>query len=182
MTAPNDNARPISRRALLEGAAAACAASLAAPFINRGRYRLFAWSETEYSARAIALVQRSIVIDMLCPLTLNFPQGDKWFTAPETFTDRDFQKWRDSGITVMHPAIGMGGPDAYEQGLGFFAQWNSFIAGSEQYFDRIDSPGDFKRIKSTGKVGVILGLQNSEHFRPRTTSTRSTDSASASRS
>jgi membrane dipeptidase len=102
---------------------------------------------------------------MLCPLTLNFPQGDKWFAAPETFTDRDFQKWKDSGINIMHPAVGLGGVNAYETGLTFFAQWNSFIAGAEQYFDRIDSPGDFKRIKGTGKVGVILGLQNSEHFR-----------------
>ena len=81
----------------LEGAAVAGAASIAAPFVNRGRYRLFAWSAAEYSARAIALIQRSIVIDMLCPLTLNFPQGDKWFASPETFTDKDFQKWRDSG-------------------------------------------------------------------------------------
>ena len=161
----NQNGGLISRRALLESAAAACAATIAAPFINRGRYQLFAWSATEYSARTIALVQRSIVIDMLCPLTLNFPQGDKWFAAPETFTDKDFQKWRDSGMTVMHPAVGLGGTDAYETGLTFFAQWNSFIAGTEQYFDRIDSAADFKRIKGTGKVGVILGLQNSEHFR-----------------
>jgi membrane dipeptidase len=161
MTLPNETRGVISRRALLEGAAAACAASIAAPFINRGRYRLFAWAATEYSARAISLMQRSVVIDMLCPLTLNFPQGDKWFASPETFTDKDFQKWRDSGITVMHPAVGLGGVNAYESGLTFFAQWNSFIAGTEQYFDRIDSPGDFKRIKGTGKVGVILGLQNS---------------------
>ena len=75
MTLPNENRGVISRRALLEGAAAACAASIAAPFINRGRYRLFAQSAAEYSARAIALVQRSVVIDMLCPLTLNFPQA-----------------------------------------------------------------------------------------------------------
>jgi membrane dipeptidase len=165
VTAPNDKPASLSRRALLEGAAAACAATVAAPFINRGRFRLFAWSAAEYSARTIALMQRATVVDMLCPLTLNFPQGDKWFTAPETFTDRDFQKWRDSGLNVMHPAVGMGGPDAYVQGLAFFGQWNSFLAGTTQYFDRIDSPGDFKRIKGSGKVGVILGLQNSEHFR-----------------
>jgi membrane dipeptidase len=165
MNAPNDKPVSLSRRALLEGAAVACAATVAAPFINRGRFRLFAWSAAEYSARAIAIMQRATVVDMLCPLTLNFPQGDKWFTAPETFTDRDFQKWRDSGINVMHPAIGMGGPDAYVQGLAFFGQWNSFLAGTTQFFDRIDSPGDFKRIKGSGKVGVILGLQNSEHFR-----------------
>ena len=162
---PNDRTGAISRRALLQGAAVACATTIAAPFVNRGRYRLFAWSAAEYSARAISLMQRSTVIDMLCPLTLNFPQGDKWFTAPETFTDKDFQRWRDSGITVMHPAIGLGGPNAYEQGLLFFGQWNSFLAGTTQFFDRIDSPADFGRIKGSKKVGVILGLQNSEHFR-----------------
>ena len=65
MTTPNDKPATLSRRALLESAAAACAATIAAPFINRGRYRLFAWSAAEYSARTIALIQRSIVVDML---------------------------------------------------------------------------------------------------------------------
>src|SRR5262245_47829660 len=94
MTTPNANERPVSRRALLQGAAAACAATIAAPFINRGRYQLFAWSPAEYSARTIALMQRSTVMDMLCVLTLDFTQGGKWMASPETFTDRDFQKWR----------------------------------------------------------------------------------------
>jgi membrane dipeptidase len=102
---------------------------------------------------------------MLCVLNLNFPQADKWFANPETFTDRDFQPWRDSGINVMHPAVGLGGVNAYESALTFFAGWNSFIAGSDQFFTRIDSPGDFKRVKGSGKVGVLLGLQNAQHFR-----------------
>ena len=162
---PNDDRRAISRRTLLAQAAVAGAAVVAAPFVNRGRYRLFAFSEAEYSARAIGLVQRSTLVDMLCILSMNFTQADKWMAAPETFTDKDFQRWRDSGINVMHPAVGLGGTNAYEQGLTFFAGWNSFIAGSTQYFDRIDSAADFKRIKGSGKVGVLLGLQNSEHFR-----------------
>jgi membrane dipeptidase len=165
VTTPNDKTAPLTRRAFLEGAAVAGAASIAAPFINRGRFQLFANTAAEYSARAIALVQRSTVVDMLCILSMNFTQADKWMAAPETFTDKDFQRWRDSGINVMHPAVGSGGPNAYEQGLSFFALWNSFIAGSTQYFDRIDSAADFKRIKGSGKVGVLLGLQNSEHFR-----------------
>ena len=151
---------------MLQQAAGACAvAVVGAPFINRGRYRLFAFSEAEYSARTIAIMQRATVLDMLCVLTLNFPQGDKWMAAPETFTDKDFQRWRDSGINVIHPAVGLGGTNGYEQGLMFFGAWNSFIAGASQYFDRVDSVADFKRIKSSGKVGVVLGLQNSEHFR-----------------
>ena len=164
MTSPNGN-QPISRRAMLGQAAGVCAVAVGAPFISRGRYRLFAFSEAEYSARAIAIMQRATVLDMLCVLTLNFPQGDKWMSAPETFTDKDFQRWRDSGINVIHPAVGLGGTNGYEQGLTFFAGWNSFIAGASQYFDRVDSVGDFKRIKASARVGVILGLQNSEHFR-----------------
>ncbi len=57
---------------------------LAAPMLNRGRYRVFAGSATEYSARAIDLVNRSTVIDMLSPLTLNFPKQAKWFAYPES--------------------------------------------------------------------------------------------------
>ena len=44
--------------------------ALAAPYINRGRFRLFAGARSEYSARTIDLVQRSTVIDMLGLLTL----------------------------------------------------------------------------------------------------------------
>jgi hypothetical protein len=48
-----------SRRSVLKVAAL----SLAAPMINRGRFSLFAQSETEYSARTVDLVRRSTVID-----------------------------------------------------------------------------------------------------------------------
>ena len=165
---PNGETR-LSRRDVLKHAAAACAtavaAPLAAPFINRGRYQLFAYSQAEYSARAIALMQRSTVVDMLCVLTLNFPQQDKWFANPESFPEREFQKWKDSGINVIHPAVGLGGTNAYDQGLMFFAGWNSFIAGSDRFFTRIDTAADFKRVKGSGRVGVILGLQNAQHFR-----------------
>ena len=100
MSTPNDK-RVISRRALLEGAAAACAVTVAAPFINRGRYRLFAYSEAEYSARAIALVQRSTIVDMLCILNMNFAQADKWMANPETFTDKDFMLGLASAQTTL---------------------------------------------------------------------------------
>jgi membrane dipeptidase len=155
----------LSRRDLLRGAVAAAGAALGAPMINRGRFRLFAHSLDEYSARTIALMKRSLVIDMLAPFTLNFPQQGTWSRAPETFTSADFEKFKSSGITVFHPAIGIGGTNAYEQGLHFFGGWNSFIAGADQFLLRIDSPADFDRVKASGKIGVILGVQNAEHFR-----------------
>jgi membrane dipeptidase len=155
----------ITRREMLKRAGLTSAAMLAAPMINRGRFRLFANFATEYSTKAVDLVGRSTVIDMLSVLTLNFPQQTKWFRDPETFTATEMQPYIDSGINVIHPAVGMGGPNAYESGLQFFAGWNGFIASNGDYFTRIDSPGDLKRVKKSGKVGVILGIQNSEHFR-----------------
>jgi membrane dipeptidase len=156
---------PVSRRTMLKGVAATCAAAVAAPMINRGHFQLFAQSQQQYSARAIGAVQRATVIDMLSVLTLNFPEQDKWFANPETFTAANFQKFKDSGINVIHPAVGLGGVNAYETALTFFAGWNGFIAGNDERFMRIDSVADLSRVKSSGKVGVILGLQNAQHFR-----------------
>lgn len=150
---------------MLKRAGLTSAAVLAAPMINRGRFRLFANSTTEYSSKAVDLVGRTVVIDMLSVLTLNFPQQTKWFRDPETFTAADLKPYIDSGINVIHPAVGMGGPNAYENGLQFFAAWNGFIASNGDYFTRIDSAADLKRVKKSGKLGVILGIQNSEHFR-----------------
>lgn len=155
----------VTRRELLRGAGMAAAAIVAAPMINRGRFRLFAGSLTEYSRQAIDLIGRSTVIDMLSVLTLDFNKGTKWFKDPETFTAADLQPFIDSGINVIHPATGMGGPSAYDNALQFFASWNGFIANDDEHFMRIDSASDLKRVKKSGKLGVILGLQNSEQFR-----------------
>jgi membrane dipeptidase len=137
----------------------------AAPMINRGRFRLFAHSATEYSRHAIDLVGRATVIDMLNVLTLDFNKQTRWFKNPETFTDSDLKPYLDSGINVMHPAVGLGGPNAYESALQFFASWNGFIASKGDHFARVNSAADLKRVHKPGKTGVILGLQNSEHFR-----------------
>jgi membrane dipeptidase len=152
-----------SRRQFIVSTAALLASG--APTIARRRFRLFAWSPTEYSERAIRLVRESLVIDMLSPFTLNFPLGDQWQAKPETFGADVVAKFRSSGINVFHPAVGIGGPDAFDQGMQFFAGWNSFLAGRDDILMRVDSPGDFARVKGSGKIAVILGLQNAEHFR-----------------
>ena len=90
------------------------AAAIAAPFVLRGRYRVFAQSPTTYSARCLKLVSESIVIDMLSPLSLG-PAGRKWMADPDSFTAADLQRFRDSGITSFHIAVGTGGPEVYDR-------------------------------------------------------------------
>jgi membrane dipeptidase len=159
------NKKQLNRREMLRRTAGAGAAVLTAPKFNLGRYRIFADSLSVYSARAVDLVKRSTVIDMLGVMTLDFGKQAKWFKDPETFTFADLQPYKDSGINVFHPAIGMGGPEAFDRTLQFFASWNAFIANGDEYFMRVDSAADLKRVKKSGKIGILLGLQNSDQFR-----------------
>lgn len=156
---------PLSRRDALKTSLAAAAAVVAAPMINVGRFRLFAHHAADYSARTIRLVRDSLVIDMLGLLSLNFPLMAKWTRNPETFTAAELPRYRESGINVFHIAVGTGGVNAHDSTMRFVSGWNSFLAGQDEHFMRIDSPADFDRAKRSGKIGILVGVQNSEHFR-----------------
>jgi membrane dipeptidase len=156
---------PLSRRDAIKASLAAAGAAMAAPMLNLGRFRLFAHATVDYSERAIRLVRESLVVDMLGLLTLNFPLMARWTRNPESVTPADIQKFKDSGINVFHIAVGTGGQNAYDSTMRFVSGWNSFVAGQDQNFMRIDSPTDFDRVKSSGKIGILIGVQNSEHFR-----------------
>jgi membrane dipeptidase len=145
----------MNRRQVLRMAAAA-------PLLNFGRARLFG---AEYTTRAIELVRSSTVIDMLSPFALSQAQSRQWMTQPDTFTPGDLQHFKDSGISAFHIALGIGGPDAYNAVLNFVAQWDGFLAHHSETLKRIDSAADVDAAKASGKIGVIIGLQNSEHFR-----------------
>jgi len=155
----------LTRREIIKKSVAAGVAIIAAPMLNRGRFQLFANTPSEYSTRAIDLVRQSTVIDMLGILTLDFAKQDKWMADPESFTAADIQPFKDSGINIIHPAIGLGGANAYENALKFFALWNGFIANHDENFMRVDSTADLDRVKKSGKLGILLGLQNSDQFR-----------------
>ena len=143
----------------------ACAAAVAAPFVNRSRYALFAQSGAEYSERAVRLVHESLVIDMLNQFLYRRDMQNKlhdWLTKPGAFTHADFERFRETGI---HAASFGEGADSYESGVELFATWNSFLAAYPDWLLRVSMPGDFERAKSTGRYGILFGMQTSTHFR-----------------
>jgi membrane dipeptidase len=151
----------ISRRSLLKSAAFC----LAAPMVNRGRFALSAQSKTEYSSRTLDLIRKSTVIDMLGLLTLDFEKLNTWQLEPGRFQRSDFQKLKDSGTTVFHPAVGHCRGNIYADSLRDITLWNNFVSRHSEYFTRIDGPADFARVKVQGKIGILIGEQNSGHFR-----------------
>ena len=119
----------------------------------------------ECSSRAITLVRESVVIDMLGLVTLDWAKLARWQCETGAFSSSDARKLRDSGITVFHPAVELGGRQPFEAVRKWTTTWNSFIGSYPEDFLRLDRPGDFARAKASGKIGIILGFQNSEHFR-----------------
>jgi len=156
--------RQPSRREVLRALAAA---TIGAPAILRNRYRLFAQEPTQYSARAIRLVEEVTVLDMLnqfrfADFSEDPPRSRLWLTVPASFTEDDYEPYRTSGINVFALGHGAG---SYETAVKYFADWNGFIAGYDEWFMRIDDAADFDRVRSNGKVGILLTFQDSTHFR-----------------
>jgi membrane dipeptidase len=151
----------ISRRSLLSSAALA----VAAPMINRSRFSLYAQNEASYSALTIDLVRRCTVIDMLGLVTLNYNKLSAWQAQPGRFLPADFKRLKDSGITIFHPAVGFTNGDVHASSLRDISGWNALIAARGDEFLRVDCATDLERAKSQGKIGILIGQQNSDHFR-----------------
>lgn len=158
----------ISRREAVRALAVGAAATIGAPAILRGRYRLFAASPTEYSARAIRLVDETVVVDMLNQFRFPDYREDPvkaflWMRAPGSFTRADFDVYRTSGTRVF--SLGAGSV-SYESAVKWAADWNGFFAGYSDWFLRIDDASDFVRLaRDHTRVGVMLTMQNADHFR-----------------
>ncbi len=152
--------RSISRRTFLRSAASAAVA----PFVLRRSYRVFAQSAKEYPERVVRLMRESLVIDMLNQFLYRTDQRellDKWLTQPGSFTEKDFEKFKSSGVNVI--SFGNGASD-FADAQDLFGKFNSFIAEYPQWLMRINGAGDLASAKEQGKFGIIYGLQSSDQF------------------
>jgi membrane dipeptidase len=149
----------ISRRGLLGGAAAAAACAF--PMVNTGMFCVSAASPKRYAKRVVDLVRESILIDMLGPLTLDFrPQSYSGELSEQQTAD-----FRASGITAFHNSVGIGGREAYSEVLSFLAAWAGFVGRNTHLFRLTDHASDIDGAKHDNKIAVILGIQDSDHFR-----------------
>src|SRR5688572_6038650 len=148
-------------------ALASIASWAVAPGVLRGRYRLFQGVDDEYSARAIKLVEETVVIDMLnqfrfADFSEKPPRSEKWLRVPRSFAREEYELYRTSGIRAL--ALGHGA-SSYEPAVKWFADWNGFLAAYDEWLLRIDDVSDLERARRTGRLGIMLTFQNSDHFR-----------------
>jgi membrane dipeptidase len=117
--------------------------------------------KNQYSSKVLDLVQRSLVIDMLAPLKLDF--------RPEAYaqplTDSETAMFRSCGITGFHNSVGVGGASAYDDALQFIAAWSGFVGRNTDVFTLVGRASDLDHAKARQKIAVIMGLQNADEFR-----------------
>lgn len=148
--------KPTRRKILASGAGAA----IAFPMVNMGQYA-FGAEKQKYSKRAVELVTETLVLDMLAPLHMDFsPEAN---TKPPS--DKVIADFKRSGINGFHNSFGLGGPNAYENALAYMANWQGYAGRSPDVFALIGTVEGLEHAKATGRVGVIMGVQNADHFR-----------------
>jgi membrane dipeptidase len=120
-----------------------------------------AQASRKYSRKVIDLVERSLVIDMLAPLKIDFrPEA-----YSEPLTEAEAAMFRSSGISAFHNSEGVGGATAYEEALQFIAAWSGFAGRNSEVFCLVGTAEDLDRAKARHKIAVIIGLQNADEFR-----------------
>lgn len=137
----------------------------AAPMLNLGRARLYAGSQRSYSVRTIDLVRQSLVIDMLGLLTQDWPKLRRWHQNPDTFGETDFDRLRRSAITMFHPAVDLNAKEPHAAAFKLLQSWNRFIEAQPARLNRINTCSDLTACRQSKQLGIMLGLQNSNHFR-----------------
>ena len=144
-----------TRRQLLLGSLAVGAVGF--PMINFGRYAVAGAQERAYSARAVALIERSLVIDMLGVPRIDF--------RPEAYsnplTALEIANYRASGINCIHNASGVG---SRESALTFLAAYQGFAGRNSETFSLVGRAEDIDRAKAQRKIAMIIGIQNASHF------------------
>ena len=72
---------------------------------------------------------------------------------------------RRSGVNTVHPGVDLNAVDPYSDTLLWMRKWQAFIQEHPAEFRAVRTANDIGVAKTSGQIGIVLGMQNSEHFR-----------------
>lgn len=166
--APNElaaSSRGWTRRRLLRGGALAAASLIGGPMLNLGRCRLDAEEAAVVSIRAVDIVARAPVVDMLGLLTLDWKLLYGWESDPASFRQADFTRLVQTGANILHPAVDPPGQDRAQAARRWLELWRTLLGNESCFLAPVGGIDDLFTVPELGKVGVLVGFQNSDHFR-----------------
>ena len=132
--------------------------------VNVGRCRLDA-ATVEVSTRAIDAVLSTTVVDMLGLITLDWSRLASWQGPSGGFAEPDFRVLERSGIRVFHPAVETATRDPHAAALRWIGGWKALTDRDGCFLAPVGSTADLDGVAAAGRIGLIVGFQNSDHFR-----------------
>lgn len=154
----------MTRRRFVRNGVVGCLTVAASPMINLGRVRLHAGETVEVSTKAADLVLGTTVIDMLGLLTLDWAKMFRWHRRTGSFEPADHRALELSGVNVFHPAVEPGERDPVGAVRAWMKGWSHLLGTNVCRLERVETVSDLIRVPRTGRIGVIVGFQNSNHF------------------
>ena len=153
----------ITRRKLLAAGLCGGIGAFAPPLIGVGRCSV-PGTDVAVSTRAADLVLGSTVIDMLGLLTLDWHKLFRWQNGHGAFREPDYRQLELSGIKIFHPAVETAQPDPVAGVTHWLEGWRRLVASTACFLRPVGAPSDLDRSASHGRIGLVVGFQNSSHF------------------
>jgi membrane dipeptidase len=154
----------MQRRNFLKKGLLAALGTVFSPPAGLASPRIFASAVESFSAATVELVRQATVVDALGLVTTDWSKLGRWRTDAEAFTDSDWELIASAGVSVFHPAVHLRGDPSRERALRWMNKWKRFVEFHPDRFHIIYSPADVSAAKQSGRIGILLGMQNSSHF------------------
>ena len=150
----------VNRRTFLR---AALGGASAAPTIIRGWCGV-AGGEPILT-HAIDLVRESPVVDMMGLMTTDWGRVERWRADPQGLEEQEKQALLSSGVAMFHPAVRLPGADAARNTRSWLDRWRRFASFHPGVFRVVETLDDWRTVRCGEETGILLGSQDSEHFR-----------------
>jgi membrane dipeptidase len=112
----------------------------------------------------LTLVRESPVIDMMGLMTTDWRRLERWRAQPEGLSVLDRDALTGAGVSLFHPAVSLPGARR-EKTRDWMTRWRRFADFHPERFRIVESWDDWAKIRYGDQVGILLGNQDSEHFR-----------------
>lgn len=116
-------------------------------------------------ARAERVLAEATVLDLLSAPSLDPAVLGRWFSVPPRALPGEIETFQGSGVAAFHFAWGIAGEEAHDVSLQAIAAMHRILIHYHQAFIPVLSVADIALAKASGRIGIVMGFQNSEHFR-----------------
>lgn len=101
---------------------------------------------------------------MLGLITSDWRKLKAWQSDPAALSTSDWERISSAGVAAFHPAVHLPSRDPARSMDRWFAGWRRFCELHPDRFAVVRRASDLERFRAEGRIGIVIGSQNSTHF------------------